>query len=246
MQRYFAQVSQGTVTLSPEDAFHAITVMRMHPGERLEAVDQGQVHLAEVVTLKPLTIRVVKTLHDNRELPVQVTLFYALAKGEKTDWVVQKATELGVTRIIGLISERTIVRVSPEESSKKIQRYSKIIKEAAEQSLRNVLPTFEAIVPFKDIQKYHFDSMAIAYEGEALKGTDIPSWLAQAPTHSSVGIIIGAEGGFSPSEVLLANQAGYVSVSLGRRILRSETAALYALSLIASYFERKPYEQPAL
>lgn len=238
MQRYFASISHGFATLSEEDAFHVTTVMRMHPGEVIEVVDGGVVYLCAIASTKPLSVKVTKVLDESRELDANLTLLYALAKGEKTDWVVQKATELGVSRIIGLISERTIVRPTKEDTEKKILRYNKIIKEAAEQSMRNVLPTFEAIVPFKEIANYHFDRMAIAYEGEAFTSNTLDHWLSGLPKHASIGIIVGAEGGFSPNEVALANQAGYVSVSLGKRILRSETAAVFALSVIAEHLER--------
>ncbi len=242
MQRYFASIKEGIALLSDEDLFHISHVMRMGLGDPLEVVDKGIVYACQISSLKPLTVKVVKALDVNRELPCKVTLLYALAKGEKTDWVVQKATELGVSSIIGLISERTIVRPSPEDHEKKIARYSKIIKEAAEQSLRNVLPVFEGIIPFKAINKYHFDRMAIAYEGEAMTSHNLETFMNGLPQGGSVGIIIGAEGGFSLDEVNYANKAGYQSVSLGKRILRSETAALYALSIIAATLERGPHE----
>ncbi len=238
MQRYFAPILEGYATLSEEDAFHVTHVMRMLSGESLEVVDKGVVYACQIERIKPLSVKIIQALDVNRELTSPVTLLYALAKGEKTDWVVQKATELGVSQIIGLVSERTIVRPSPEDSVKKSVRYGKIIKEAAEQSLRNVLPSFVGIVPFKAISRYHFDFMAIAYEGEAMTSNTIDTWISTLPQGASIGIIIGAEGGFSPEEVAYANQAGYHSVSLGKRILRSETAALYALSLIASAVER--------
>jgi len=242
MQRYFASIREGNVLLSDEDVFHISHVMRMSLNDPLEVVDQGVVYACQISRLKPLTVKVVKALDVNRELPCKVTLLYALAKGEKTDWVVQKATELGVSSIVGLISERTIVRPSPEDHEKKIARYNKIIKEAGEQSLRNVLPVFEGIIPFKSINQYHYDRMAIAYEGEAMTSHTIEAWMHGLAKGGSIGIIIGAEGGFSLDEVKYANQAGYQSVSLGKRILRSETAALYALSIIGSTLERGSHE----
>lgn len=238
MQRYFAAIHHEKVTLLPSDIFHITSVMRMRPLDKIEIAADGHVYLAELVSLSPFEVKILSTIAENHELPNKVTLLYALAKGDKTDWVIQKATELGVNEIVGLTSERTIVRLDEADKTKKLERYAKIIKEAGEQSLRSVLPKMERIIDFKQIGACHFDYQFIAYEREAGRTDAFYEILRKIPSGASIGIIVGAEGGFSENEVKFANQQGYVNVGLGKRILRSETAAVYALSVIAFILER--------
>ncbi|MCX5775501.1 MAG: 16S rRNA (uracil(1498)-N(3))-methyltransferase [Firmicutes bacterium] len=169
MQRYFASVHQGKATLLPSDIFHITNVMRMRPLDKVEIAADGRVYLAEVVSLSPFEVKILSPIAENHELPNKVTLLYALAKGDKTDWVIQKATELGVSEIIGLTSERTIVRLDEQDKIKKLERYAKIIKEAGEQSMRSVLPKMDRIIDFKQMGSFHYDYQFIAYEREAGK-----------------------------------------------------------------------------
>lgn len=238
MQRYFANVYQGMATLPEGDIFHIVSVMRMRPGEKFEVASSDGIYIAEITSTHPFTAKIVSHLDENHELPNAITLFYALAKGEKTDLVIQKATELGVSEIVGLISERTIVRLDDDDKVKKLSRYAKIIKEAGEQSHRGKLPKFDSIVDFKAIKNRHFDYMFIAYEGVAGGTGSFYETLKDIPAGKSIAIVIGAEGGFSPDEIHYANEAGYQSVALGKRILRSETAVFYALSAIGFLLER--------
>lgn len=238
MQRYFAAIHQGKAKLLPSDIFHITNVMRMRPLDKVEIAADGHIYLGEVVSLSPFEVRIISSIIEDHELPNKVTLLYALAKGDKTDLVIQKATELGVSEIIGLVTERTIVRLDDQDKAKKLERYTKIIKEAGEQSQRSILPKMDRIIDYKQIGACHFDYQFIAYEREAGRTDAFYEILRNIPSGASIGIIVGAEGGFSENEVKIANQNGYVNVGLGKRILRSETAAIYALSVIAFILER--------
>ncbi len=233
MRRYFVQGSLEKVIFSEDDVFHMVKVMRMHEGEEIEIVLNGHIYLASLINLKPLEVKVAREIKENRELNNEITLLYCLPKGDKLNLVIQKATELGVKNIVGVISSRTIVRLDPKEKERKIERFNKIIKEASEQSKRAVLPTFLDIIDYQDIGKYTGNHNFIAYEGESLNENHLYDELLNIKEHESISILVGAEGGFSPEEVQFANDHKFKSVSLGTRILRSETAAIYFLSVLA-------------
>lgn len=239
MQRYFAKVIDNQVLLSDDDVFHLTRVMRARPGDNIEVVSDGQVFLAEVKRFKPLEIDVVKEINENNELRSHVILIAGLIKGEKMDFLLQKATELGASEIVLLRSERTIVKIKNEEKEVKFARYRKILKEAAEQSKRSKIPTLDRLVDMDSLKNIDADIKMIAYEGEEGPSQNFSKIVESIEDNQKVAIIVGPEGGFSEEEVKLAEEAGYTRVSLGRRILRAETASFYALSVIGNFIERK-------
>lgn len=239
MQRYFGSVIGNQVLLKDDDIFHLTRVMRAKPGDQIEVVSDNQVFLCEVRTFKPLSIYVLDKIKENNELRNDVILVAALLKGEKMDLVLQKATELGVREIVLLQTERTIVKIKKEEQELKFERYRKILKEAAEQSKRTQIPALYRILDMKHLDDIEADVKMIAYEGEEGPSESFSKLVHSIDGKKKVAVIIGPEGGFSEYEVVLAGNAGFEKVSLGRRILRAETATFYALSVIANYLERK-------
>ena len=239
MQRYFGKIIGRQVLLEDSDIFHLTRVMRAKSGEQIEVVNEGVVYLAQINRLKPLEIDVVKRLKENNELPNNVILIVALLKGEKMDLVLQKATELGVSEVVLLKTERTIVKFKKDEKEVKFERYNKILKEAAEQCRRSVIPHLFRLIDLEHLHDVDADIKMIAYEEEAGPTNSFNKVVESIKPEKKIAILIGPEGGFAEHEVELAMHHGYKKVSLGKRILRAETAALYALSVIANHLEKK-------
>ena len=235
MQRYFASITNNNVKLSLEDEHHILHVMRMRAGEKIEVVDSSNLYICEIVNVSPLEIKVLKQKEEDVEINKQITLFFALAKGDKIDLVMQKATELGVHRIVLFKSKRCVVSFDNKDFSKKIVRYNKIVKEAAEQCHRLVVPSIEGVIELKDIGNYLSDVNLVAYEKEA--GNTADSFNLNKDIES-VSIMIGSEGGFDEEEISFLKEKGFKVISLGKRILRCETAAIYALSVLAYQLEK--------
>lgn len=235
MQRYFSDEAAAEPSLSEEQIRHILTVMRMRCKDRMEIVHRGQCYLCEITSAHPFAFEIVERKDESPELPVDLTLLYCLPKGDKLDLVVQKATEIGVSRIVLVQSSRCICRYRKEDIEKKLQRFRKIATEASEQSRRLKVPELSEVIDFSKIGAYRFDRAYIAYEGE--KHRDFREDMKRIRPGQSVGILVGSEGGFSAEEVDAAYEAGYLPVTLGKRILRSETAALYALSVLSYMIE---------
>lgn len=239
MQRYFGQILTNQALLDDDDIFHLTKVMRARPGDQIEVVSNEKVFLCKINSIKPLDIGVVEQIKENHELKNQVILMAALIKGEKLDFLLQKATELGAGEIVLLQTERTIVKIKPVEKELKLARYHRIVKEAAEQCKRSRIPLLYRILDMNRIDEVDADVKMIAYEEEHGSTESFNSIVKSIKDKQKVAIIIGPEGGFNRQEVDLAIDAGYKPVSLGKRILRAETASFYALSVIGNHLERK-------
>ena len=237
MQRYFASlIDKEHVKLEPEDEHHLLHVMRMRQGDEIEVVANGVLYLCNIGSTNPLTIYAVHEIEADVELNVDVTLLFALTKGDRTDLVVQKATELGVKRIALIQSERTVVRYEEKDIAKKCARYQKIMKEASEQSHRLIVPEMMGIFNLKKLPKEVFSDLNyVGYEKDA---SDVNGMFANFDKKKSITILIGPEGGFSEEEINNLVKQGFIRTSLGKRILRAETAAMYALSVIGYLLEK--------
>ena len=235
MQRYFVNVIDNVVHFSEDDEHHILHVMRMRVGDQFDVVDLTHLYLVEITSISPLTVKIVKEKQEQTELDKQVTLFFALAKGDKIDLVIQKATELGVTQIILFKSRRCVVNFDEKDIAKKFARYQKIAKEASEQCHRLYIPVVLGVFDLKKCLLYKGDTNYLAYEKEAGKTKDSLNIPEGA---KNISIMIGSEGGFDEDEVEFLVNNGFETVSLGRRILRCETAAIYALSVLAYKIEQ--------
>lgn len=258
MQRYFIQPEQFSadmVTITGDDAHHLIRVMRAKAGDRcivsdgvereavvvLRSLEGGQVS-AEVETVLPL----------DREPGVDVWIAQSLPKGDKMELVIQKGTEIGASRFLPFTSERTVVQLDGKKEGKRLERWQKIAKEAAEQAHRNRIPAVDAVLSWKELLQLaaEADAAWFCYEkqealelrsqiraalrgraGLELAGAD-GSAESRASSRPRLLLIVGPEGGFSEREVREAEQAGCRAVSLGKRILRTETAAMVGLTCI--------------
>ena len=237
MQRYFASFLDAEhIELSADDVHHVLHVMRMKKNDEIEVVVDGHLFLCRIEATNPLSIVIIHEIKSDVELNEQITLLFALTKGDKIDLVIQKATELGVKRIALIQSERSVVRFDEKDIAKKMSRYQKIVKEASEQSHRLVVPEILGVYHLKKLPKEVFSDLNyVAYEKDA---GDTSKAFANLENGKSVSILVGPEGGFSEEEINFLVKQGFVRTSLGKRILRAETAAIYALSVIGYLLER--------
>ena len=238
MQRYFASIdNQYFVHLSQDDEHHVLHVMRMKKGDEIEVVDSQKVYLCRIDNTNPLTISMIHEIANDVEISEDVTLLFALTKGDKIDLVLQKATELGVKKVALIQSKRTVVKYDNKDLEKKANRFQKIMKEASEQSHRLIVPTFLGVYNLKNLPKVAFSDLNyVAYEKDA---NDIDNSFKGLSKGKSISILIGPEGGFSTQEIEQVCKEGFIRTSLGKRILRAETAAIYALSVIGYLLENE-------
>jgi len=237
MQRYFVSFKNcDDIILSKDDIFHITHVMRMGVNDQFEINNDGDIYLSKIISLSPFKFEILSKYNENRELNVDITLLYCLPKGDKIDLVLQKVTELGVKNIVLINSSRCIAKITKENKEKKIFRFNKILKEATEQCKRSFIPKILDVIDFKDIGKFVCDLNLIAYEN--YKGTisDLKQILHKFDG-KSISILIGPEGGFSKDEVKTAINYKFKEISLGKRILRSETSCIYLMSVLSYEFE---------
>ena len=237
MQRYFANINkEQKVELSKTDEHHLSHVMRMKKGDEIEVVSEGKVFLCRIDDFNPLSISVVHEISNDVELKEDITLIYALTKGDTVDLVLQKATELGVKNIVLFTSERTVVKYAEKDVEKKCLRFHKIMKEASEQSHRVIVPNLLGIYELKNLPKEAFSQLNyVAYEKDA---ESVSAMFDGFSKDKSISILIGPEGGLSINEINMLTAQGFKRTSLGKRILRAETAAIYALSVIGYLLEK--------
>lgn len=239
MQRYFGEVIDNTAILSPEDEHHLLKVMRINKGEQIEVVDKsGLLYLCEIISFSPLTIKVDHLQKEDHELRCKLILVMALLKGEKMNLVLQKATEIGASEIILLETSRCISKINKEDKLNKLTRYSKILKEASEQSKRTSIPILNKVISMKDVSLLNGDIKLLAYEKADPSTQPIFDKLENCPNGSTIIVAVGPEGGYSLDEVSMFKQSGFDIISLGKRILRAETASIYILSLVSAILER--------
>lgn len=237
MQRYFTSFKdEKNITISNDDIFHIVKVMRMKINDQFEINNDGDIYLAQISSLAPFSFKILKKIDENHELKTKITLLYCLPKGDKIDLVLQKATELGVNQIVLVNSSRCIAKINDENKKKKLARFNKIIKEATEQCKRNNLPALKDVIKFNEISNCQSDLNLIAYENSKMSNQELKDILRNFKGNT-VTILIGAEGGFSKEEVEYALKNNFISISLGNRILRSETSVFNLLSILGYELE---------
>ncbi|MBY0122343.1 16S rRNA (uracil(1498)-N(3))-methyltransferase [Bacillus sp. S/N-304-OC-R1] len=246
MQRYFVNHSpnENLYSILGDDYHHIVRVMRMKEGDQLICVDPTKASaicsIVEITDEKVVT-EVVKWIEESSELPIDITIVSGLPKGDKLEWIIQKGTELGASRFIPFISARSVVKWDEKKGSKKVDRWQKIAKEAAEQSHRSHLPEVDSPLNLKAIIKTSeiYDYKLIAYEEEAKQGesSTLHKTLKSMKKGQKLMIVFGPEGGLTHQEVSLLQENGFQACGLGPRILRTETAPLYALSAVSYHFE---------
>ena len=241
MQQYFVngRAPQGIFQIKDKDtAKHMFSVMRLQADDQTVLVfDDGIKRLARVVDSQSQSVEIIEELADNVELPVSVTIAMGFPKGDKLEFVAQKATELGMAALWAFPADWSVVKWDGKKLGKKAEKLEKIAQGAAEQSKRNRIPAIRLFEKKTDFlaQLTGFDQIILAYEEAAKAGeqANLVKALSGLETGQSVLVIVGPEGGVSPEEVAAFEGAGAVKTGLGPRILRAETAPLYALSAIS-------------
>ncbi|MBL0388364.1 16S rRNA (uracil(1498)-N(3))-methyltransferase [Tumebacillus sp. ITR2] len=242
MQRYFVQpdaIADGRIAITGDDVKHIVRVMRMEAGEEVIVCDGlGHAFRVELTDLGDTTVtgRVVEELVHSPESRVKITLAQGLPKGDKMELIVQKGTEVGINRFVPVDMARCVVQYDAKKEQKRRDRWQKIAKEAAEQAHRNLVPSIAEPMSFKQVMNSldGFDLVVVPYEGE--KARSLREVLADAPDAQHICVLIGPEGGIADSEVETALSRGALPVTLGPRILRTETAGLVAATCIYYHY----------
>lgn len=217
------------------DAHHISQVLRLRPSDRVVLVDAHGVSVVAAITaVKSDAVSVVieEYLLEQQEPGTEVWLAQGLPKGDKMDFIVQKAVELGAAGIIPLLTQNVVVRYNSDKCVAKVERWRKIAREAAKQARRTVIPAVADVQALPQLLRNvtgNGEQAFLLYEGKT--ATTLKTALAQADRRRYI-IIIGPEGGFTPGEVAAAQAAGVTAVTLGPRILRTETAAVAALAVV--------------
>ena len=230
-RRFFVDaVLAGRAHITGADAHHLTRVLRVEPGQQFEISDNESVYLAEVESArKDLVSFAVQEKLAAAEPSLRTTILASLIRFERLEWMLEKATELGVARIIPVQAERS-ERGLERAAGKRLSRWNRIVREASEQSRRARMPEIGEPVAL---------AAALAIEAGhryVLEETEAPALLSALPAHrqpgDSVALLVGPEGGWTDRERKLISSAGWTAVSLGRQILRAETAAVAALAII--------------
>lgn len=210
---------------------HIGRTLRMRPGDVITLFDgHGGEYPAHIIAIDKRQVRVKLETRADRELesPLNLALGIAVSRGDRMDWVVQKATELGVNRIAPLTTERTGQKLPVERVQKKRQHWLKIAASACEQCGRNRLPDIAPIQPLADWAANCDSAYRLVLHHRNHTSTELPSQV------DSAALLIGPEGGFADTEIELARQSGFIELTLGPRVLRTETAPLAAITLLQS------------
>lgn len=230
----------NTVTITGADAHHISYALRMASGEEITVCDmKGGVHRCTLSSLDGETVKatILETLCERTESPLRIHLFQAYPKSDKLELIIQKAVELGVRDITPFESERVVKWPKSDKLTHVTERNNKIAAEAAKQCGRGVLPCVHTPISFEKMlsEAKGYELCLFCYEGDGTRS--IKEICAAHPNVESVAVIVGSEGGFSLDEARHAKQAGFAMTGLGKRILRCETAPLYALSALSCLYE---------
>ena len=231
MQRYFAlEKDNNYLILETGDIHHIKNVMRNKVGEQIECIYDEKLHICEIEDLDSPKVKIIETLPDNNESKYKVTIAIALVKEQKMDLILQKLTELGISKIIPVAMERSIVKLDDKKFEKKKERWQKICKEAAEQSKRNSIPEITNIHTIKQLNDLSYNQKFICSTRNPKN--IVNNYLQKQDDCATMIFVIGPEGGISPKEEDLLEDYGYIPITLGNRIMRVETAAIYIASII--------------
>lgn len=230
------QIADGYAVITGQDVNHIRNVLRMRPGEQVavrDGISRNYICELEAVGAEEIRARIISVKDDDSELPVKLTLFQGLPKGDKMELIIQKAVELGAYEVVPVATRRAVVKLDRKKEEAKAKRWNAIAKSAAEQSGRMRVPEVKSVMGLKEAFAYagSFDLNVIPYElAEGMAETR--EILGRIRPGMQVGIFIGPEGGFDVEEVEDAVAAGIHPITLGRRILRTETAGMAALSIL--------------
>ena len=222
------------------DYNHIKNVLRMNIGDSflVSCGDSSDLCEIESIENETITAKIIEENYQNTNLPIKIYLFQGLPKADKMELIIQKAVELGVEEIIPTEMEHCVVKLEEKKKAAKVNRWQAIAESAAKQSKRTSIPVISDVLSYKEALKKaeSLDVLLVPYENErGMLATK--EALAKIQKGMTIGIIIGPEGGFSDKEIALAKEQNGEIISLGKRILRTETAAITALGMCMLYSE---------
>jgi len=243
MYNFFANSGSregDSYVITGSDFNHIKNVLRMKVGEKLLISDCGTSHLCAIAdyTEEAVYVSVLEEGYNDTELSTQIYLFQGLPKGDKLELIIQKAVELGVYEIIPVEMSRSVVKIEEKKRKSKQERWQAIAESAAKQSKRNIIPRVREVISYKQAMEIakELEVFAVPYENkDGMRSTS--ECFSKIKMAKNVGILIGPEGGFDENEVELAMNANGHVISLGKRILRAETAAITAIGAVMLYLE---------
>lgn len=224
----------GGYNISGNDYNHIVNVLRMNIGEEFLVSFDGKSDLCELERIEENTVfaKIIEENYQNTELPVKIFLFQGLPKGDKMELIIQKTVELGVDTLVPTEMSHCVVKLDDKKKKSKQNRWQAIAESAAKQSKRNNIPKVFESLPYKKALEMasELDLLLVPYENEEGMAATKKA-LQKLANVKTVGIIIGPEGGFTDSEIDLAKEIGGIAISLGKRILRTETAAVTSVAM---------------
>ncbi len=232
--------SGNCYNIQGKDFNHIKNVLRMNEGDTFLVSCGGTSDLCKIILIDSdtITAEIVEENYNNTELPVEITLFQGLPKADKMELIIKHTTELGVSKIVPTEMKRCVVKLDDKKKNSKVARWQTIAESAAKQSKRNIIPTVSSVMSFKEMLSTikDYDLFIIPYENkEGMTATK--EVLCEIKKGMKIAILIGSEGGFDEKEITKAVSFGGKTVSLGKRILRTETAAITAVGMVMLYTE---------
>lgn len=229
MQRYFSKkLENNKFELNSDDLYHITRVMRMKSNDKIEVVYNNEVYICNLDFNNQFEISIIEKLENNKNNNIEKVLIIPLLKENKMDLILQKSTELGVNKIIPVIMERSIIKLDKDKELKKIERWTKICKEASEQSKRVDIPVITEVKTLKELENIEGTKIVCSTKE---KENTIKKFLSNNDI-KKINIVIGPEGGISPKEEEYLNSIGFTSISLGENIMRVETVPMFVLSVL--------------
>lgn len=248
MQKIFVepnQIEEKRITIIGPDVKHIGNVLRMQKGEKLQVCNQetleNYVVSIEEIEKEEIVVKILEKLQTTVESNVEIDLYQGLPKADKMELIIQKTTELGISSITPVEMVRCVVKLEEKESKKKLERWQKIATSAAQQSKRDRIPTIKQKCKIKEIaeKRNEYDAFLVAYEEEEMHSLKQELQRIKRKERYKIGILIGPEGGLEEKEVNLLKEKGAKVVSLGKRILRTETAPIAMVSNILYELENE-------
>lgn len=235
------QVADSSVTIEGSDVNHIRNVLRMKAGEKVRiSTSSGKNYFCRLSEIGEAMVQadILEELSEGTELPNKIYLFQGLPKGDKMELIIQKAVELGAYEIIPVSMKNCVVKLDAKKAENKVRRWKEIAKSAAKQSKRSLIPEIRTPLTYPQAVEAakELDIVLVPYENERGMAATKEA-VEQLKAGQSIGIFIGPEGGFASEEIELAKKEGMQLISLGKRILRTETAGLATLAVLAYHLE---------
>ena len=244
MYKFFVNpenITDTTIEIIGSDVNHIKNVLRMKQDENVLISDgMGNEYLCKIsgINNEKVETEIIEEKKAETELPAKIYLFQGLPKSDKMELIIQKAVELGVYEIIPVATKRAVVKLNEKKAEAMVMRWNLISKSAAKQSKRAVIPTVKNVMDFEQALRYAKDMDAVIIPYEEAQGMErTRAIISEVSNCKSIAVFIGPEGGFEESEIKRAEETGAKPITLGKRILRTETAGIMVLSVLAYHME---------